>query len=808
MRRNSFRPFLQAAPWLGVLLFTGGAPAGVRAQSDQGVWTVYPPTGDVADIVIDGTIAWIGADGGVVRFDLSTSSSPTPNQRKIGAGEGLVDTDLTALEIDGLRNVWVGTLQDGISVFDSEGRHIRNLSSFEDLWSDLIIDIKANGSRVTVVSTDEYTVQGGLEGGGVVAFDVAGAGSGTTFTRVGFASVDLAQVVLPENDGTWIGTRGRGLWRSATDATDVQLVADQSTGLISNNVKKLVRGPSPLQGGASVLWIGTGAGMQTWDGATLVAVPDFPNQNILDLEVRGSTLLVLAEDASISRDLYQADLASATLAFTRIARSDCQPDTLYTPREAAQDASGRIVLGTRENAFSIREGFTWFCPPSLGPHFPQVSDLAVAPNGVLYFATGQKGPEVQGVGIGTFDGATWGVISTAEGLANRDVHEVAAWPDSTLWFGTAISAATGGVNHYFPATGEMDTYHDTVPEPDKVSLGKNCRSMEVDRFGNLWIVYGQNGGTFGHGLSVIEPGSLHVTNYIFNDYNFAIVNRTIRDIAFDSRDRLWVTSFSDQNSIGVVYVIDPRGTLRDTSDDILTEFNVANAIADIGTIDNIEIDATDQIWLAGIGGLVIGQITSDIGGKANATWDLLSPGVDQTGGRNPLPYVVAKLDADESIWLGTASAGVVNVSKDGNTWTWYDQEAGTPLPDQSIQGLHVEKSARRVWIGTSTGGIARIDFAATGAGTSERIEIQAYPNPWRPKQDGALRMGAVPESETYTLRVYDVSGDLVYEGQDIRGEKTWDGRNLGSQIVEAGTYLITATATNGRVYEGKVAVLR
>ncbi len=810
MTRRSMRSAF--VPLLFLAALSAASPL-AHAQEDLGEWTVYPPTGECADIEIRGSTAWIGADGGIVQIDLSTVVSGAANQRKIGIPEGLVDNDLTALDIDGSGNVWVGTLEKGISVFDSQGGHITDLSSFEHLWSDLVIDIKALGNRVFVVLTDEYTASGGLSGGGLSAIDVVSTPSGPRFDRVSLGtSLELAQVVLPEPGVTWIGTRGNGLWRATESLSDPELVADQSTGLIQNNVAKLLRAPNPAQGGESVLWVGTGAGMQTWNGTVLTAVPFFQNWDILDLYVEGTTLLVLIATSTTNFDLYQANLAQPSLNFLRLSRAECMPDTLsYIPREVARDAGGRICLGTRDNAFSVREGFEWYCPPPLGPHFPQVSDLKMSADGVLYFATGEKGPFNRGVGIGRFDGTSWSVLSTAQNLVDRDIHEVAAWGDSTMWFGSAISASQGGLSHYFPKTGVMLTYHDTVPDPQRITQGKNVRSLELDRFGNLWVVYGQELGN-GGGLSLIQPQAPplqpRVTNYPVSAFAPGGV-QLLRDVAFDSRDRLWVTTFSDQDDAGTLYVINPKGTLTDLSDDgIAVQFNVANEITELGPIDNIEIDSTDQIWLAGDLGLARGQIGSDVGTIPSVIWDVIVPGVEQSGGRNPLPYTAAELAEDGSIWLGTDAAGVVNVSKDSQRWKWYDQEAGAPLPDQSIKGLHLQAGTDNLWIGTGSGGIAKVDLSGGSNGGGDKIDLAAFPNPWHPSQNGSLGLGAIPEEETTTLRVYDVSGELVYEGQNLSGEKTWNGRNQGEKPVESGTYLVRAVSTNGKIYEGKVAVVR
>jgi len=793
-----------------VALVAGGNSA--RAQGSLGDWTIYPPTGDISDIEMAGTTAWVAANGGIVSIDLATAGQSDPVQRKFGVAQGLAAAEVTSLALDGFGNVWAGTKDHGVSVFNAQGEHLRDLSSFEHLWSDLVVDLKAVGNKMYVVCTDQYTAVGGLEGGGYVPIEVSQSGGEYTFTRLGIGiGIDLAQVILPEPGVAWIGTSGSGLWKvdETIGTVSPEVVLDQTTGLISANIKQILRAPNPEQGGASVLWLGTGLGVQAWDGAGVYTVPVFAGRNILDMYVQGSTMLVLTEDVLLNRDLYTMNLGGFPLFAQRVTRSDCLPDTLYVPRQAAMDSGGRIILGTRDVGVSVRDGatpFGWHCPPPLGPHFPQISDLVIAPDGVLYFATGEKGPFTEGVGIGTFDGIRWGVIGPDSGLVHRDVHEVAAWPDTTLWFGSAISGAVGGLNHYFPKTGNFVTYHDQVPFPSQITQGKNCQSLEVDRNGTLWIAYGQVGG----GLTAIQPqgiGTPLVTNFTSTEIQ-ANTNELTRDLAFDTRGRIWLSTFSDQNRPGYVYVVDTHGTITNKGDDTYTPINVANQIADLGSISQIEIDDQDQIWLAGEKGLVIGQIGADVSGHASATWDLVNPGTDQSGGRNPLPYTAAKLGKNNSIWLGTETSGLVNVSKDAETWTWYDQEAGTPLPDQSVSSIYVDPVTGSIWIGTATAGIARLDLTARVDVEGDRVSLQAYPNPWRPATATTLTFLAIPPTETTTIRIYDVSGDLIYEGVNLTGTKAWTGKNNADQLVQSGTYLMTAESTNGKQYEGKVAIIR
>ncbi len=794
---------------LAVLLACAGT---ARAQCDPDVvWEIFPPTGDVAEVLTTGEIAWIGAKGGVIRADLSTVASGSPVQTKITDRDGLVSTDITAMARDGLGNLWVGTRANGISVLSPSGAHLKDLSSFNELWSDHVLAMAGEGDRMIVSCADGFTPQGNPEGGGFVILTITPDGSG------GFAvdaaqgpRVEVVRTILAESDAVWFGTSGQGLYvrdESVTPA-DFRLELTASDGLASPNVKHVVRAPK-FPSGTSVLWLGTGAGLQNYDPAsgTLETIAQFAGQNILDLHVSGSTLWIAAE-AGTERDVYRMDLTSTPVP-VRIPRSDCASDTSYVPRHVAVDATGRLVVGTLASGYFVREGITWRCPPPLGPHFPQIADLAVHPDGKLYFGTGEVDNRLAGNGVGVFDGSAWTSITRDQGIVATNMTQVRVWGDGTVWMGTSISRTDGGVNRYFPESpASLETYHPSVAIASRRTQGRNCRSIEIDAAGNCWICYGQNPGG---GLSVVEaPPSLRVTNYDFD--NFYIGINLLRDLAFDTAGRIWVCTSTTNTEPAMLYVLDTRGTVADVSDDRHAAFQVPTLLPgsglDLGECKDIEIDGADRIWIAGEKGLALGRMTPGSWPPV-VSWQRISPTVTQSGGRNPLPYEVAALDWDDNLWLGTEAAGLVRISNDLATWTWFDQVQGCPLPDQAVRGLYIDEARKRVWVGTATGGIARLDLSAARApGEGEDLPVSAYPNPWNPDRDGALRWSGIPADQVVDLRVYTLGGEVVHEALGIRGDSSWDGTNLGDVLVESGVYLISARAASGATYEGKVAVLR
>jgi len=810
-------------PWLIPGLVLAAGSAGAECLTDD--WVLYAATGDVAAIETTGSMAWVAAKGGVIRIDLTNLALGNPDQFKITDQEGLVSADVTCLTVDGFGNVYVGTRTAGVSVFDRTGRHLADLFSFDQfLWSNLVTAIDALGDttgthdlgdtsvvgdKIVVASVDSYSPQGTLEGGGLREFYVSrlpGGGFGFTPGR-SFPVLPRIREVLVEPGVVWVGTTDDGLKKRDEATGEITRVVGSAEGLASTNVKRVVRAPAAGLPGTSVLWLATGAGLYSWNGAALDSVSGFQGLNILDVYGAGTDLWALTEQQptpnNFIRDLYRIDLTGAAIP-ARIPRSTCGSDTLYVPRRVAVDAAGRVVLGTRQSAFSVREGGQWFCPPPLGPHSPTIADLALAPDGTLYFGTGDKNRLARANGLGIYDGTRWRSLTPNDDpeMLEFNTTEVAVWPDTTVWFGSTRNADLGGLNHYYPKTDSLTKYHDDVVELDRRTQGRNIWSLELDSESNLWVAYGQSNG----GLSVIEYPSLQVTNYPFA--SIFSTTTLLRDIAFDSRGRVWVSTSSSATQPGQLYVVDHRGTLSDLSDDIYSQFNVANDIEDIAPIPFLAIDSSDRIWLAGEKGLVVGQIGPDVAGAAAATWQLVPGTSSQLGGRNPLPYTAGRLDWEENLWLGTESAGLVRISKDLTRWTWFDQIEGCPLPDQAVAGVFMDRVARRVYVGTATAGIAVVDLSGVGSMDSAGLDPRPFPNPWRPNSDGVVTLAGIPADETTTVRFYTVAGELVHEADAVRGAKTWDGRNLGGQVVEAGIYVITATSTNGSVYEGKVAVIR
>jgi hypothetical protein len=70
-----------------------------------------------------------------------------------------------------------------------------------------------------------------------------------------------------------------------------------------------------------------------------------------------------------------------------------------------------------------------------------------------------------------------------------------------------------------------------------------------------------------------------------------------------------------------------------------------------------------------------------------------------------------------------------------------------------------------------------------------------YPNPVRETYDGPVAIKGLVENTT--VKIVDVSGNLVFETESLGGQALWDGSNFRGDRVATGVYLIYLSSADG-----------
>jgi hypothetical protein len=121
------------------------------------------------------------------------------------------------------------------------------------------------------------------------------------------------------------------------------------------------------------------------------------------------------------------------------------------------------------------------------------------------------------------------------------------------------------------------------------------------------------------------------------------------------------------------------------------------------------------------------------------------------------------------------------------------------LPSNNVLSLAIDPTTGKVFIGTENGLVAYMGEATEGA--KDYSSVYAYPNPVRPEYDGPVTVSGLKENST--VKITDVKGNLINQGESLGGQYIWNGKNMQRNRVETGTYLVFGSSEDG--LEGVVA---
>ncbi len=298
-----------------------------------------------------------------------------------------------------------------------------------------------------------------------------------------------------------------------------------------------------------------------------------------------------------------------------------------------------------------------------------------------------------------------------------------------------------------------------------------------------------------------------VINILKDDGNWISFNHpelvgkpTFERIIFDKRGWAWVTSMRYEPG---VFCFNTNGTLEDTSDD-QTNF-IGSFVNQDGTnlgklaILSIAEDKNGAIWIGTEKGpLVINNPTKFFDDDFYCT----QIKVPRNDGTNLADFLLANekikaicIDGANRKWIGTENNGVFLLSEDGLETIHHFSTSNSSLLSDKIQSLAINPNTGEVYIGTDQGLISYMSDATEG-GDSFSESAHAYPNPVRPDYTGIITVtGLIRDSN---VKVTDINGNLIYAGNSVGGQFTWDGKNAKGKRVASGVYLVLAADAEGK----------
>jgi len=161
------------------------------------------------------------------------------------------------------------------------------------------------------------------------------------------------------------------------------------------------------------------------------------------------------------------------------------------------------------------------------------------------------------------------------------------------------------------------------------------------------------------------------------------------------------------------------------------------------------------------------------------------------------------VDGGNRKWIGTLSSGVWLYDDNGELLANFTTE-NSPLLSNEVLDIAIQPVTGEVFFATSQGIVSYRGTATTGAPTHSNVTV--FPNPIRPEFGGLVSItGLVREAD---VRITDISGRLVWQGESEGGTATWNTLDFDGQRVKTGIYLIFSTTEDGEdSIVAKVAVV-
>jgi flagellar hook assembly protein FlgD len=107
----------------------------------------------------------------------------------------------------------------------------------------------------------------------------------------------------------------------------------------------------------------------------------------------------------------------------------------------------------------------------------------------------------------------------------------------------------------------------------------------------------------------------------------------------------------------------------------------------------------------------------------------------------------------------------------------------------------VDGASGEVFFGTDKGIISYKGDALEGSTQYDQVVV--YPNPVRETFEGSVAIKGLVESTT--VKITDMSGNLVYETESLGGQALWDGNNFRGERVATGVYMIYLSSSDGSI---------
>jgi ligand-binding sensor domain-containing protein len=741
MNRNSILPVILS--WLFALV--------PIAQAGIGDWHNYTYSDDAITLTSDGHRIFCGTTGGLITYDIDTGII-----RKYLNSDGIGDVNIKSTAFDSYNDFFAGGSNATLTKIAPDGQ-IRIYEFSYATVRYFLLDLLADG-EVLWVATEIGVAKFLINHGGGEFQDVA-AKLGQlpreipvrALAVVGdyiWAGTDSGLAFMEKNNNlpqypqNWHSYRNGEFGLTNARIFSLAVIADTVFAGTADGVFSFAD---------DSLWHSVGSGL---GGRIIYGLGD--NNGILD--------------AATDNGIYRRNGANWELLFTDSLKST-------RARDIAYDWQGNLWAAFNDGGFARFDGTRWQVFTVPGPAADAIFRMAIDSTKTIWLTH-------DGKGLTSFDGVNWRNYNSGNsGLRSAGAHTVeydarhgtfwiGSWGDGLFSFDLATQSWVNYTNTNSPFQGVANfPFYVAIP------------GVAVDSKGDIW----------GVNLSGANPaGGDNTVMAVFNPEDS--LWQAYYENAQQVPDNLQTEIVVQNNNVFIaggpgVYWLDFGDNPFSTSDDIWH-----GRIADIAGIRALALDNSGRLFIGSPDGFAYYSF------EINETFALDLP----DGYRS----TVSALDIDGlgNIWVGCDSGVVVlpkNFERNQINWINKFKVANSPLINNTVNHVKIDKSTGRVYIGTASG--LSVYESGNAQPSPDLSTMDVYPNPVNVRTgDNQVKFLGVPaESE---ISIYTVSGDLVkrFIGST---NSPWDLTNVNNQPVAAGIYFFYVRS-GSQSGAGKIAVIR
>ncbi len=383
-------------------------------------------------------------------------------------------------------------------------------------------------------------------------------------------------------------------------------------------------------------------------------------------------------------------------------------------------------------------------------------------------------------------------------LRVEDFSSIAVDPDDNTHY--YVSGATSGIyefkndeivqlyNYLNSNIEKVNNYRDDVYQwVDNCVLDKDMNLLITNDKTSAGIKIRKNDGNW---IKLDYPGirgKIHLGKILISNQN---------------PNQKWALARKDAPGI---CIFDDNGTLDDQSDDQTVflsaiPYRTSDGIKTIapGAFNTIEQEKNGTIWIGTNEGPLRFSSTSNPFHPDFMAERVIISRQDET---NLGDYLLENqnittilIDGANRKWFGTENSGVYLMSENSQETIHHFTTQNSPLTSNYIMSLETNPTSGEVFIGTGTGLLSFQSDAAESNNIFKNTHV--YPNPVRENFSGIITITGLVENTT--VKITDVSGNLICETISNGSIATWDGKNKFGQKVSTGVYLAICVSPDGQ----------